>query len=53
LLSVATLSCAMGLDEETTDELRATLRQLTVAVNAVASWSHPARPRAARDRGID
>jgi hypothetical protein len=31
------LSCAMGLDEQTTDELRATLRQLTAAVNAVAS----------------
>jgi DNA-binding MarR family transcriptional regulator len=31
------LTCAMGLDEQTTDELRATLRQLTAAVNAAAS----------------
>jgi DNA-binding MarR family transcriptional regulator len=31
------LSCAMGLDERATNELRATLRRLTAAVNAPAT----------------
>ena len=31
------LTCAMGLDEQTTDELRQILRRLTDAVNAAAS----------------